>query len=163
MPLRLIIPFVARLLFATPAARQVIIVITKNAPRIPVLGKLIPILSISALVDAEAERALKRNFKLEQKKKFRDESHVVTCAAVKLVLEQELGEGKIVWQAAQGAVRAILPYDANMFATQSPADVETRPAGQILGQGLMDKIREKALKQTEKRKRVTYRYSKRAI
>jgi hypothetical protein len=117
-----------------------------------VRGLVIPVDNIIADSDLQLARKLNRKLDLKKKKQFTDSAHVVKVSDVKAVLEKEL-DGTLLKDIALALGRTL----------SSAVGGEEDSAGAIMGNRIMDKIREKILVQTAFRKRVTYRYSKRAI
>jgi hypothetical protein len=158
---RALVPLLVRFL-ASPPGRGVTIVVTKGAARIPVIGKLIPIGAVHEMTQEAAERALQRKVdeKVRRRKKFNDNSHVITLEDLKEVLEEQCGEGRLMLDSATSAVTSLVTNFAGVQDVQS--DWNFKAGGQIANK-IMEAARDRVLKQTAARKRVTYRYSKRAI
>lgn len=125
----------------------------KISPRIQ-LGKVIPIISTSPEADTQLAQRLAQKLKLRKKKDFNDNAHVVKVSDVRECLEKHFGEGNLLKDIALGL--------CNTIAGKAETD-PNKTGGGIAGNAIMDCVREKVLKQTSARKRLTYRYSKRAI
>jgi hypothetical protein len=165
------LPVIARMMETAPG-RGVTLVVTKNAPRIPVLGKLIPIGFAEELRFQEAERALARKpkDKLRRRKKFNDKRYVITLEKLHEILEKECGEGRIVYETAQTAVNSLCslvgPSDIFQAAIEGAKAGEQDwniSAGGLVANRIMEAARNAVLPQNAPRKRLTYRYSKRAL
>jgi hypothetical protein len=158
---RVLIPLLVRFL-ASPPGRGVTIVVTKGAPRIPVIGKLIPIGAAHEMTDQAAERALKRkpDEKVRKRKEFNDNSHVITLEILKEILEEQCGEGRLILDSATSAITSLVTEFAGVADVQS--DWNFKAGGQIANK-IMEAARDRVLSQSAARKRVTYRYSKRVI
>jgi hypothetical protein len=166
--LRALLPVLTK--FATtPQGRQVILVISKNAPRIPVLGKLVPIGGAAEMLQAQAESALARKAdqKVRRRKKFNEKSRVITLEILKEVLEKECGDGRLIYDSAQQAVNQLVNVISGGIRIQPPSanpdDAWAASAGGNVANRIMEAARDRVLKQTAPRARITYRYSKRAI
>lgn len=140
---------VAPLVRILPAILRIFPEILKDTPKLG-LGKVIPIINQVAEPERDLARQLQQKFKLKEKEKFRDSAHVVRCDDVKNVLEKEL-DGTLLKD-------VLLALGRNLMGATN-----LESAGAILGNRIMDKIREKVLVQTAVRKRITYRYAKREI
>lgn len=118
-----------------------------------VRGTVIPLQDITPSTDTELDRALNRKLNLKKKKDFNDLSHVVTIEDVRKIYEEEGTKKNVVVDVALAIGAALV--------TEEPAPGTS--SLEKFGNQFMDKIREKALKQTAARKNVTYRYPKREI
>lgn len=114
-------------------------------------GVAIPLNDISPMNDAEALRALNRKLQVKKKPEFNDNSHVIKVSDVRTIVEKVLGEGHGVVSVASKIGVALITGDPGPPVMEDAAN-------EILKQ-----VRNKVLKQTEVRRRITYRYSKRAI
>lgn len=122
-----------------------------KAPPI-VRGKVIPLQTINEATNAELERALNHKIRLKKKEDFNDNSRVVKVEDVRKIYE-EIGTKKGV------VVKVALDLAASLITEGAPG----KNYLEEFGNDFMDKVREKVLKQTAARKRLTYRYSKREI
>jgi hypothetical protein len=101
--------------------------------------------------EAEAIRQLNQQLKTKPRKRFNDGSHVVKVRDVVSIVEEVLGTGNAILKTGIKVATALV--------SGTPGD----PVNLDSAQQIVDKVRDKVLKQTAKRKRITYRYSKREI
>jgi hypothetical protein len=115
-----------------------------------VRGVLIPLKSVSEASETDLARQLARKLKLDQQEKFRDTAHVVKVSDVKECYENTMKDGALLLQFLKALCSSL-------------TDPKAKNAAEAIGEKLMTCVREKALTQTSKRKRLTYRYAKREI
>ena len=104
-----------------------------------VRGRLIPLNNINPATDADAMEALNRAVKLKPRQGFNDAVHVIKCSEVKSCLEEKLDKSLLL-EVVKSATR-ILAGDA------------TSNAGNIIGDRVMECIRENVLRQDTPRVR----------
>jgi len=132
-----LVPIIIRLF---PALREVKLV----------RGLIIPLQTIDPASETELARNLARKLQLQEREKFRDTAHVVRVSDVKSCYEETMKDGGL-----------LLQFLKSLAATLT--DAKAKNAAEAIGDKLMVCVRDKALTQTARRKRITYRYSKREI
>jgi hypothetical protein len=115
-----------------------------------VRGLIIPINNVQESTDTELARALNLKTKIVPRKKFRDESHVIPLDRVKTCIEEQFNNTSLLKEFVLKAAKNLVGE-------------ATETAAQDLADRMMECVRDKCLKQTSARKRLTYRYSKREI
>jgi hypothetical protein len=109
-----------------------------------VRGKLIPLNNISPATDAEQMEALNRAVKLKPRKGFNDAIHVIKCSDVKSCLEEKLDKSLLL--------------EVLKSATRILAGDPTSNAGNIIGDRVMECIRENCLRSDTPRVKKTKDY-----
>lgn len=120
-------------------------------------GIAIPLMNVEPLGDELLDRALAERPQLKVKKRpeYRDESHVLKVSDAIKVVEEMLKDKKL---AKLGPLRAAKLLQFNI-TNEGGIDFSSNP----MLDALAEKFRDRSLKQTAPRSRITYRYSKRAL
>lgn len=136
---------------ALPALVPIIIRLFPGLTNIRLVrGLLIPLKSVDPSSETELARNLARKLKLDEREKFRDTAHVVRVSDVKECYEETMKDGGLMLTFLKSLCQTLV-------------DAKAKNAAEAVGNKLMTCVRDKALTQTAKRKRTTYRYSKREI
>jgi hypothetical protein len=114
-------------------------------------GKLIPLQTIDPMSEAELARQLNVKLRIPKQKDFNDKTHVVKISDVISCFEKTNDEQKYPVKIALDVASALL--------SATPAE----PLLKEFSDDFIKCVRDKSLKQTAKRKRITYRYAKREI
>lgn len=159
-------PMLASHFVRTQTGRYIVMIAVKDAPRVPQIGKLIPLTGLAQMGDEAQERALARNpgRQFRKRRKFNDRSHVITIETLHEILREEFGDGKIAKRAAQICMRGIVTFlqrGTSEFADDAGQTYDS--ALEDVGNRILEAARDRVLRQTTPRRRTTYRYSKRAI
>lgn len=118
-------------------------------------GKIVALKDVDPMNEAEALRKLARKLRVRQRENFRDSAHVIKVSDAIKCLETVNDKNKTFFlQFAKWAAK-------NLIGTGG-GDLDRGPMQTYLDE-CAECFRDKCLKQTAPRSRVTYRYSKRAI
>jgi hypothetical protein len=141
-------------LVAPPDIEQFTTGIKKLAPKIGTIripgGSIIALAALAPMVDAVAEFQIKRHTKRKTKEKEKDNQKVVKVKDAIDCLDIHFRDPKTLLLFAKDLISAVV----------DPGFGEVDPK---FWDVVADCIREKALPQTARRQRVTYRYAKREI